>query len=104
MKFPRIAPYRCFSLSSSGVRTPLEAHGVVVQLAPGIEVQIDLAPHPAFEGQLCLVTPSFRNMKRRYGEGKVDDFAVMFGAANVLHVWVNRRNKRRSRRSRGRRR
>jgi hypothetical protein len=91
MRAPRIRPYKAYSLDEQGNRTPLKAHAVVVELRPGIEIEVDLAPHPNFRGQLPIVTPPMAEMKRLYDEGRVDDFAVLFGASNVLHVMVERR-------------
>ena len=92
MKRERIAPpYKVHALRADGVRVPLDAHGLVVELAPGIEVEIDFAPHPGFRGHLVMFTPPPRRMKRIFDQGKVDDFAVIFGASNVLHVFVERR-------------
>jgi hypothetical protein len=98
MKRERIdPPYKAYALRADGTRRPLDAHGIVVELRPGIEVELDLAPHPAFAGHLTLLTPPSRRMKRLYDEGKVDDFAVLFGASNVLHVLVERRIRKRRR-------
>jgi hypothetical protein len=92
MKLPRISPpYRAYSLDARGNRTPLEAHGVVIELRPGIEIEVNLAPHPNFRGRLPVHTPPMAEMERLYDEGLVDDFAVVFGASNVLHVMVERR-------------
>ena len=100
MKRKRIdPPYKAYALRANGSRVPLEAHGIIVELAPGIEVEIVLAPHPGFAGHLSLLTPPPPRMKRLYDEGKVDDFAVYFGASNVLHVWVERRIRRPTRAS-----
>jgi hypothetical protein len=92
MKRQRIAaPYKAYALDADGKRRPLRAHGIVVELRPGIEVEIDFAPHPNFEGQLCMLTPPPPEMERTQAKGILDDFAVGFGGGNVLHVWVQRR-------------
>ena len=92
MKFPRIdPPYKAYALGANGARRPIDAHGIVIELRPGIEVEMDLAPHPGFAGHLILSTPPRPRMKRLYDAGKVDDFAVVFGGSNVLHVLVERR-------------
>ena len=102
MKFPRIAPpYRVFVLRPNGGRQPLDAQSIIVELQPGIEVEIDLAPHPNFAGNLIISTPPTQHMKRLYEAGKVDSFAVVFGAANVLHVKVERRIRARKAAARG---
>jgi hypothetical protein len=69
------------------------ADGLLVsaaRVAPDIEIEIDLAQHPNFAGELVLQTPRSSRMKRLYDEGKVDDFGMIFGATNVLHVFVER--------------
>jgi hypothetical protein len=84
-------PYKAYALAADGTRPPLDAHGIVVELRPGIEVEIDFAPHPAFAGQLTMLTPPPPEMERAQKRGLFDNFAVFFGGANVLHVWVERR-------------
>jgi hypothetical protein len=84
-------PYSVYAILPDGKRRRVRAVGVVVELRAGIEVEIDLAPHPRFAGQLILMTPPEARMERVYDEGKLDDFAVAFGASNVLHVLVERR-------------
>ena len=91
MKRKRCQPYKLFVLGSNGSRTRIEAKDLIVELRPGVEVQIDLAPHPNFEGELVLETAPQRYMQRRYEAGFNDTFATIFGAANVLHVMVERR-------------
>jgi hypothetical protein len=88
---PISPPYKAYSLDADGTRRPLEVHGVVIELRPGIEIEINFAPHPNLRGHLTMCTPPAAQMERAYDEGMIDDFAVMFGASNVLHVWVERR-------------
>jgi hypothetical protein len=86
--------HRAYVLLANGVRKPLKARGIVVELRPGIEIEIDLAPHRNFAGQLVLFTPPRSTMKAELDAGNADDFAVLFGGANVLHVLVDRRIRR----------
>jgi hypothetical protein len=96
VKRPRMALYKVFSLQRNGARRLLDPHeAIIIELQPGIEVEVNLAPHPNFAGDLVMYTPPTRQMKRLYEAGKVDSFAVVFGAENVLHVKVERRIRRR---------
>ncbi len=96
----RGAPYRVYALDAGGNRTPIQAYGIVIELRSGIEMEVDLAPHPNFSGQLVLMTPATSNMKAEYDAGNLDDFAVSFGSSNVLHVLVERRQRKKRRTAR----
>jgi hypothetical protein len=89
--YPTVPPYKVFVLGKNGKREPLEARALVVELQPGIEVELNLAPHPGFAGDLILLTPPTRRMQTLYKQGKVDSFETSFGGENVLHVRVVRR-------------
>jgi hypothetical protein len=95
MKRDRIEPpYKVYVLGRDGKRRPLDAQSIIVEIRRDIEIEIDFAPHPNFRGHLTMLTPPARRMTRLYDEGKMDDFAVFFGASNVLHVSVDRRMRR----------
>lgn len=88
----RDPPYRAYRILANGSREPIEAaYSVVVELKPGVEVEIMLAPHPGFDGHLVLMTPPIARMAELHDAGRRDDFAILFGASNVLHVAVDRR-------------
>lgn len=90
----RRAPYKVYVLASDGSRSPFAARRLVVELRPGIEVEIELDPHPNHAGHLILSTPATSRMEAEYRSGNIDDFSVIFGATNVLHVLVKRRRNR----------
>lgn len=56
MRFPRIRPYVVHAVSPEGVRTRLAAHEIVLERPQGIDLEIDLAPHPAFRGRVTFST------------------------------------------------
>ena len=96
MKYPRLSPpYKVFAVRKHGKRELVDADTLVVELQPGIHIEIDLAPHPNFAGQLVMFTPPTRRMRALYNQGKTDSFAISFGAENVLHVRVERRIRKR---------
>jgi hypothetical protein len=84
-------PHKLFAVGARGGRKRIHASTLIVELRPGVEVEIDLAPHPGFAGHLVLLTPPATRTTRLFDAGVVDDFAVLFGATNVLHVLVERR-------------
>jgi hypothetical protein len=56
VNFRRIHPYRTFVLSEDGSRTPVAAHEIVLERPIGIDLEINLAPHPVFRGQVSFST------------------------------------------------
>lgn len=50
------------------------AYGLIVELKKGVEVEIDLAPHRKFSGELHMLTPPAAKMEAEYQAGRVDDF------------------------------
>jgi len=91
---PRAQSLRVYDVSSkTGARRKLDVDRLVLELRPGVEVEIPLAPHPNFAGQLNVVCPPFDQMKSRYAAGEADSFAVFYGAENILHVMVERRKR-----------
>jgi len=86
MSFKRVPPYKVFEVLKGGARRRLDVRDIVVEVRPGVEIEINFAPHPNFAGHLVLYTPPCRRMRKVFDAGIVDDFAVFFGATNVLHV------------------
>jgi hypothetical protein len=56
MNHPRIRPYRTFRVDDDGKRTPLAAHEIVLERPIGVDLEINLAPHPGFRGSVSFST------------------------------------------------
>ncbi len=54
--FPRIRPYKTYAVSDDGSRTLVPAHEIVLERPQGIDLEINLAPHPSFRGRLSFST------------------------------------------------
>jgi hypothetical protein len=87
----RTNAYKVYALGARDVRKTIRARRLIIELRPDIEVELDLAPHPNFRGHLMIFTPPTSKMSAEYAAGKIDEFAVIFGGSNVLHVVVERR-------------
>ena len=47
MKEKRIdPPYKTYLVSDDGTRTRVDAHRIVIELGPDVELALELAPHP----------------------------------------------------------
>jgi hypothetical protein len=56
MRFPRIRPYKTFLIDDDGTRTRLDAHEIVLERPMGVDLEINLAPHPSFRGRVSFST------------------------------------------------
>jgi hypothetical protein len=56
MKFPRIRPYKTFLLEDDGKRTRIDAHEIVLERPIGVDLEINLSPHPRFRGLVTFST------------------------------------------------
>ena len=56
MKFPRIQPYKTSVVDDDGKRTRLEAHEIVLERPIGVDLEVNLAPHPRFRGRVTFST------------------------------------------------
>lgn len=54
--FPRIRPYKTFAVSKTGDRTPVAAHEIVLERPVGVDLEINLAPHPNRRGEVSFST------------------------------------------------
>lgn len=82
------APYSV-SLVSKGKLLPLDlgdATQLVVAVAPGLEVGIDLVPPPTFRGQIALTIPPF-DLDPPAPDPQAA-FQITHGSANVLLITV----------------
>jgi hypothetical protein len=55
MNFPRIRSYKTF-LIDDDKRTRLDAHEIVLERPIGVDLEINLAPHPGFRGGVSFST------------------------------------------------
>ena len=94
MRFPRIRPYKTYSVDDLGARARIITHELVLERPVGVDLEVNLAPHPTFRGGVMFST--FRGSA----------LLLEAGAANVLYVFVedwprgDRRRKSDRRRSR----
>jgi hypothetical protein len=57
MTLPRIRPYKTFLVDDDdGKRTRLDAHEIVLERPIGVDLEINLAPHPRFRGRVSFST------------------------------------------------
>jgi hypothetical protein len=56
MTLPRIRPYKTFLVDDDGKRTRMAAHEIVLERPIGIDLEINLAPHPRFRGSVSFST------------------------------------------------
>lgn len=93
--FRRIRPYKTFAVAMDGARTRVQAHEIVLERPVGIDLELDLAPHPGFRGLVAFST--FRG----------SSLLIEPGASNVAYLFIedwpigDRRRKTSRRNSRG---
>ncbi len=91
MKRNRIdPPYRTRLVSADGTETPVDAHGIIIELGPGLELDLDLAPHPNHAGGLVICAGPSLSLAELEKGGLYSSLAVRPGASNVIHVFVER--------------
>jgi hypothetical protein len=81
-------PYKAYAVSADGNRTPLDAHSIVVELGAGAELELDLAPHPNFDGELSIRAGPEQSLEHMQQTGSYPSLVVRAGAANALLVSV----------------
>ncbi len=91
MKRQRIdPPYKAYLVAADGTRTPVDAHGIVIEFGPNLELELDLAPHPNHAGGLPIHAGPERTLAELESSGFSSSLVVRPGASNVIHVFVER--------------
>jgi hypothetical protein len=91
MKRERIdPPYKAYLVAPDGTKTPVVAHGIVIELGPNLELELDLAPHPNHAGGLPIRAGPERTLAELENSGFSSSLVVRPGASNVIHVLVER--------------
>jgi hypothetical protein len=55
-RFPRIRPYKTFAIAKGGKRIAISAHELALERPAGVDLEINLAPHPNFRGRVSFAT------------------------------------------------
>ncbi|MEZ7860808.1 MAG: hypothetical protein QMB70_06805 [Aeromonadaceae bacterium] len=80
--------YPTYLITASGERIPLEANSLVIELAPGRELELDLVAYPNHEGQLTIRAGS--ELDAGNHGGQLSLLVVRPGASNLVHIGVER--------------
>ena len=78
--------YPTYLITASGERIPLEANSLVIELAPGRELELDLVAYPNHEGQLTIRAGS--ELDAGNHSGQLSRLVIRPSASNLLHVGV----------------
>ncbi len=78
--------YPTFLITATGERSPVDAESLVIELAPGRELELDLVAYPNHEGPLTLRAGS--ELDTGNHGGQLSRLVVRPGASNLLHVGV----------------
>jgi hypothetical protein len=76
MRYPRIRPYKTYAVDDEGARARVDTHELVLERPAGIDLEVNLAPHPNFIGQVNFST--FRG----------SSLLLEAGGGNVLYLFV----------------
>ncbi len=80
--------YPTYLITASGERIPLEADSLVIELAPGRELELDLVAYPNHEGQLTIRAGS--ELDAGNHGGQLSLLVVRPSASNLVHIGVER--------------
>jgi len=75
-RFPRIRPYRTFAVDTDGARRRVDTYELVLERPVGVDLEINLAPHPGFRGFVAFST--FRGSA----------LLLEAGGGNVLYLFM----------------
>ena len=80
--------YPTYLITASGERIPLEANSLVIELAPGRELELDLVAYPNHEGQLTIRAGS--ELDAGNHGGQLSLLVVRPSASTLVHIGVER--------------
>lgn len=80
--------YPTYLITASGERIPLAADSLVIELAPGRELELDLVAYPNHEGQLTIRAGS--ELDAGNHGGQLSLLVVRPSASNLVHIGVER--------------
>ena len=78
--------YPTYLITAAGERFPVEAESLVIELAPGRELELDLVAYPNHEEQLTIRAGS--ELDAGNHSGQLSLLVVRPSASNLLHVGV----------------
>lgn len=85
-----LRPYRTWLVGHDGARKRIEANSVIVELSPGLEVELRLNPNRDVRGALLLMTPPFGEADELWRQGIVQTLASVFPGAGGARIWIER--------------
>src|SRR5262245_35940695 len=84
-------PYRAYLVSADGKKTPVHAHGIVIELGQDLELELDLAPHPNQPvGCLAVCAGPERTLADFERSGHCSSLVIRPAAGNTIHLFVER--------------
>ncbi len=74
--FRRIRPYKTFAIANDGSRVRIHAHELVLERPVGVDLEVNLAPHPGFRGRVS------------FGTFRGSALLIEPGASNVAYLFI----------------
>ena len=56
MRYPQVRPYKTWVVDDAGARALIDPHELVLERPLGVDLHVNLAPHPTFAGRVTLST------------------------------------------------